>query len=103
MALDVLNEIKAAEERAAKTRLTAAAAAKDALKIAIQENSEIKDKELTAARRESLDVVDAAQEAAKAELDILQEKRIASCKTLKSDAEGRLDAAADICIERILR
>ena len=103
MAIDVLNEIKAVEEKAAETRRTAAAAAKDSLQLAVQENNEIKDKELTAARRESLAIVDAAQADAKAELDKLQVTRTDACEKLKADAEKRLDAAANVCIERILK
>jgi len=103
MALDVLNDIKAAEEKALETRRTAAAAAKDSLKLAAQENSDIKDKELTKARRDNLAVVDAAQEAAKQELDALQQTRVVACETLKKNAESKLGTAADVCIERILK
>jgi vacuolar-type H+-ATPase subunit H len=102
MALEVLTQIKAAEEKALDTRRTAAAAAKDSLKLAVQENDEIKDKELTEARRQSLAVVDAAQQAAKKELEALKEERIAACQALKAGAEKKLGAAADVCIERIL-
>ncbi len=103
MALEVLTQIKAAEEKALETRRTAAAAAKDSLKLTVQENSEIKDKELTQARRQSLDVVDAAQQAAKKELDTLQAQRTAACSALKVSAEKKLGQAADVCIERILK
>lgn len=103
MALEVLTEIKAAEEKALETRRTAAVAAKDAIKLAQQENNEIKDKQLTDARRESIAVVDAAQKAAKQELDAKQEKRRQEFETLKQNAQNKLSQAADVCLERILK
>jgi hypothetical protein len=42
MALEVLTEIKAAEEAALETRRVAAAAAKDSIKLAEQENAAYK-------------------------------------------------------------
>ena len=103
MAIDVLNKIKVSEEKAAETRRVAAIAAKESLKLAEQENTEIKDKELTKARQTGIHVVEEAQRDAKAELDALQEQRIKECEKLKQDAEKKLSQAADVCIERILR
>jgi hypothetical protein len=103
MAMDVLSEIKAAEEKALETRRLAAIAAKDALKLAEQEHAEIADKELTAARRTALDKVDAAKASAKAELDKQQQKRLSDCDALKSAAGQRLERAAQVCMERILK
>ncbi|MDD5016995.1 MAG: hypothetical protein PHO15_02705 [Eubacteriales bacterium] len=103
MAIDVLTEIKAAEEMACETRRVAAIAAKDAIKLAQQENEEIKDKLLTEARRDSIAIVDAAQQAAKKELDALLKQRMKACEKLKQDAEKKLSSAADVCLERILK
>ena len=90
MAMEVLTQIKDAEQKALETRRVAAAAAKDAIKLAEQENEEISDMELTAARREGIDIVEAAQKAAKAELDALQQQRMQECDKLKRDAEKNL-------------
>lgn len=103
MAMEVLTEIKAAEEKARETRRVAAAAAKEAIKLAEQENSEIKDKELTEARRKSIVLVDDAQNAAKQELDAMQEERMKECENLKATAQKNLSRAADVCLERILK
>ncbi len=102
MAIDVLNQIKAAEEKAEETRRVAAMAAKDALKLAQQENSEYKEKELAKARHEAIAVVDAAQKAAQAELDAQQNKRLEKNEELKQNAQKKLSQAADVCLERIL-
>lgn len=103
MAIDVLNEIKAAEEKARETRRVAMASAKDALKLAEQENNEIKDKVLTEARRKGIETVEAAEHAAKAELEKQQAQRLKACEDLKARAQERLSAAADVCLERILK
>jgi len=103
MANEVLTEIKAAEEKARETRRVAAQAAKDALKLAEQENSEIKDKELTAARKAALQQVDAAEQAARQELDAQQQQRMQQCEGLKTQAEKNLSKAAEVCLERILK
>ena len=103
MAMDVLSEIKAAEEKAQETRRLAILAAKDALKLAEQENAEIADKEITAVRRSSIETVDAARAADKAELDAQQKERLADCGSLKAAAEKQLDRAALVCLKRILK
>ncbi len=103
MANDVIKDIKASEEKAHETRRVAAIAAKDSIKIAQQENNEIKDKELTQARRSGITVVETAETKAKAQLEALQDKRALECEKLKADAEKNLSRAADICLERILR
>lgn len=103
MAMDVLSEIRAAEEKALESRRLAAIAAKDALKQGEQENAEITDRELTAARRAALAKVDAAKAAAKAELDKQQQQRLADCEALKSAASERLENAAQVLLERILK
>ncbi len=102
MALDVLNQIKAAEEQALEIRRVAALTAKDALKLAEQENAEITHTELTAARRTGIERVDAAKASDKALMDKQQKKRLADCDALKAAAEQRLDRAAQVCVERIL-
>lgn len=102
MAIDVLTQIKTAEEHAYETRRVAAMAGKDALKLAEQENREIKDKELSEARRNGISLVDAAQEVAKAEFDNLQKEKLQNCEILKQKAKDNLLRAANICLERIL-
>jgi len=103
MAKEVLELIKAAEEQAKEKRRLAMLSAKDSLKIAEQENSEIEDKELTSARHEALQYVNKEEEKAKAELDALQEKRAQESQELKKAAQGRLEDAAKVCLERILK
>ena len=103
MAMDVLSEIRAAEEKALESRRLAAIAAKDALKLAEQEYAQIADTELAAARRTALDKVNAAKTAAKTELDKQQQQRMSGCDMLKSAAGQRLERAAQVLVERILK
>ena len=103
MAMDVLSEIKAAEEKAQELRRVASIAAKDALKTASSENAAIEDEALTGARRDSLKKVDEGRVAAKAELDKMQADRLKECDMLKAGAKQKLSAAADVCLERILK
>ena len=103
MAKEVLDQIKAAEEAANEKRRVALVSAKDSLKMAEQENSEIEDKELTAARHEALVYVDNEEKKAKEELDKLQKKRDQECEELKIKAQGKLEEAAKVCLERILK
>jgi len=103
MAIDVLNDIKAAEEKAQEIRRVAAIAAKDAVKLTSQENAAYEDEELTQARRLSLKKVDEGRQAAKAELEKLQAQRLKECQALKENASKKLAAAADVCLERILK
>lgn len=103
MAMDVLSEIRAAEEKALEMRRTAAMAAKDALKLAEQENAQIMEKELSAARDAASQRVEAARAADKATLDAQQAQRLLNCDALKVAAASRLDAAAQICLERVLK
>lgn len=74
MAIEVLSKIKSAEELAAESRRVAAIAAKDAIKLAQQENDELKDTLLTKARHDSIAIVESAQQEAKIELDALQDQ-----------------------------
>ena len=103
MAKEVLSEIKAAELLAKEKRRVAMLSAKESFKLGEQENSEIKDKELTQARHEGIEHVNQAEAQAKAELDALQEIRTQECENLKVKAEKLLEAAADVCIERIIK
>ncbi len=103
MAMDVLSEIRAAEEKALESRRLAAIAAKDALKLAEQEFAQIADTELAAARRAALDKVNGAKTAAKTELDKQQQQRMSDCNTLKSTAGQRLERAVQVLVERILK
>ncbi len=103
MAKQVLSQIKAAEEAAKEKRRIALLSAKDSLKLAEQENSEIMDRELSDARRIVAEQVNNAQAQAKAELDALQEKRTQECEAMKQKAQKRLETAANVVIERIQR
>ena len=103
MAMDVLSEIKSAEEKALETRRLAAIAAKDALKVAEQEYAQIMDTELTSARRAALSRVDAAKAAAKSELEKQHQQRLQDCDALKKTAQQRLENAAQVLLERILK
>ena len=103
MAKEVLEQIRAAESAAGEKRHVAFVSAKDSLKMAEQENNEIKDKELTAARHEALVYVDNEEQKAKKELDELQEKRKQECEDLKVKAQAKLEEASKVCIERILK
>lgn len=102
MALDVINDIKAAESKAEETRRTAAAAAKDAVKLAIEENALIRQKELDLIRKNAAALVDAAGEEALKELEALSAQRNRQCEELKTKAADKLNKAADMCLERIL-
>lgn len=102
MAMDVLSEIKAAEEKAQELRRVASIAAKDALKTAAHENAAIEEEALANARRDSLKIVDEGRTLAKAELDSLQAERLKECDVLKAAARQKLSSAADVCLERIL-
>lgn len=103
MALDVIGEIKAAEEKALEVRRVAAAAAKDAVRLATDENAQILEKELSAIKQSSASAVEAAGAEAEAEFKALHEKRAGECDELKRKAEVNLSRAADICLERILK
>lgn len=103
MAKEVLAAIKEAEEQAKETRRVAMLSAKDDLKRSEQENEEIKDKELTQARHKGIEYVNEAEAKAKSELDALQEKRTRECEDLKVKAEKKLEDAANVVIERIIR
>lgn len=102
MAMEVISEIRAAEEKALEIRRLAALAAKDALKLAEQQNAEILEKEISTAQQSSADKISAAMSADKTELDALLETRLTGCAKLKSNAQQRLDHAAQICLKRIL-
>jgi isoaspartyl peptidase/L-asparaginase-like protein (Ntn-hydrolase superfamily) len=102
MALDVINEIKAAEEKALGTRRVASVAAKDAIKLAAEENREIFDKELSVILQSAAQTVETAENAARTELEALSEQRGKECAELKNRAEKNLARAADACLERIL-
>lgn len=103
MAIDVLSEIKAAEEKAQEIRRMASVAAKDALKTAAQENAAYENEMLALARRNSLKKVDEGRALAKAELDTKQAERLMECEALKKCAGQNMIIAADVCLERILK
>ena len=102
MALDVINDIKAAESKAQEMRRTAAAAAKDDIKLAAEENAQILKREIGQIRQLAEATVEAAGREAKAELERLSAQQSKECDKLKATAEKNLSAAADICLERIL-
>jgi len=103
MAMDVLSDVRAAEDQAQEIRRLAAIAAKDALKQAEQENAEISEKELSSAKRSSSEMVDAARQAAQDEFDALQAIKLKDCIAIKTAAERKLSQAADVCLERIIK
>lgn len=103
MALDVIGEIKAAEEKALEIRRVAAVAAKDAVRLASEENAQIMEKELSAIKQSSALAVEAAGAAAEAEFKALHDKRAGECDDIKRKAKVNISRAADICLERILK
>ncbi len=103
MALDVINDIKAAESKAEEMRRTALGAAKDAVKLAVEENAQKREKELERMRQNAAAAVEAAGREAKKELESLSEQRNRECEELKVNAAKNLSRAADVCLERILK
>lgn len=103
MALSVINDIKVAESKAGEIRRTAAAAAKDYIKLAIEENAQIREREIGQIRQIAAVTVEAAGEEAKIELESLGAQRNKEREELKTKAEKKLARAADMCLERILR
>ncbi len=103
MALDVINEIKAAEEKAQEIIRAAAAAAKDAVKRAAEECAQARESELLSYRKSNEAMVEAAGEAAKQELEAQSAERTKECEELKIKAERNLSRAAEKCLERILK
>lgn len=103
MALDVINDIKAAESKAEEIRRTAAAAAKDAVKLAIDENAQIREKELELILKNAAALIEAAGGEAQSELESLRKQRNRECEELKAKAAKNLSRAADVCLERILK
>lgn len=103
MALDVINDIKTAESKAEEIRRTAAAAAKDAVKLAIEENAKIREKELGLIRKNAAAAVESAGKEASKEFESLSAHRNKECEELKAKTAKNLSRAADICLERILK
>lgn len=103
MALDVIKDIKAAESKAEEIRRTASAAAKDAVKLAIEENAQIREKELELVRKNAAAAEEAAGREIKKQLESQGAQRNKECEELKANASSRLLSAAQICLERILK
>ena len=103
MALEVLNKIRMAEEAALETRRVAASSAKEALKVAEQENAAYREQMTAEAKARAQQTIAAAQQASKAQLDARQAQRLTGLDTLRSAAEGKLKKAAEVCVERILK
>ena len=103
MAIEILNMIKAAEETAQETRRVAAIAANDTIKLAEQENNAYKEKTLADVRVQCDAVIKKADQETLAELDALKKQRQKSCESLKKTAQQKLDQAAALCLERILK
>jgi V/A-type H+/Na+-transporting ATPase subunit G/H len=103
MALEVLTEIKAAEEAAIETRRIAAAAAKDSIKLAEQENTAYREQMIAQAKAGAAKAVAQAQQASKKKLEAQQAKRFAVADALRENAAVKLQSAAKVCIERILK
>ncbi len=102
MALEVLSEIKAAEEAALETRRIAAASAKDSIKLAEQENTAYRERMIAEAKARSAQAITEAQRVSKEKLDAQQAERLKSCEALKRNAEAKLERAAQVCLERIM-
>ncbi len=102
MALDVLTQIKAAEQTAQETRRNAAAMAKDMIKLAEHENASYKEQMIARAKANSAQMVANGLQASKNKLDALQAQRLKSCDALQQSAAAKLEQAADILIKRIL-
>ncbi len=103
MAFDVINDIKAAESKAEEIRRAALGAAKDAVKLAAEENAQILKRELGQMRQLAAVTIEAAGAEAKIELERLSAQKNKECEDLKAMAEKKLPAAAGICLERILK
>ncbi len=103
MALDVINEVKAAEQKAQQIRQTAAAAAKDAVKLAAEQNRGIMEKELDMLRKKAAQKIEEAEKEARAAFDEQSAQRSLECEQLKLKAQKNLSHAAEACLERILR
>jgi V/A-type H+-transporting ATPase subunit G/H len=103
MALEVLTQIKAAEEEAVETRRIAASAAKDSLKLAEQENTAYREQMTGEARARAAQTVADAQRASKEKLDAQQAERLKGCEALRQGAEAKLEQAAKVCLERIMK
>ena len=101
MALEVLNEIKAAEEAALETRRVAAAAAKDSIKLAEQENAAYRERMIAEAKARSAQAIADAQRLSKEKLDAQEAERLKGCDALRRNAESKMERAARVCLERI--
>ena len=102
MALEVLTEIKEAEEAALEMRRVALAAAKESLKIAEQENAAYREQLIAEARSAAAREVAEALQASKKKLEAQQTQRLKSADELRKNASGRLSGAAKVCLERIM-
>lgn len=100
--MEVLSEIRSAEEAALEARRVAASAAKDSIKLAEQENEAYKEQMIAEAKVRAARAIAEAQQASKQKLDAQQAERLKGCDALKRNAEARLDRAARVCIERII-
>lgn len=103
MALEVLTEIKAAEESALETRRIAATAAKESIKLAEQEDDAYREQMIAKARANAAKTVAEALSASQKKLDAQQAQRLKAADTLRANATGRLQSAAKACVERILK
>lgn len=103
MALEVLNEIKAAEEAAIETRRVAAAAAKESIKLAEQENAAYREQMIAEAKKRAARTVAEAQRVSKEKQDAQQAERLQAAEALKKSAAVKLQSAAKACVERILK
>jgi hypothetical protein len=102
MALEVISEIKAAEEAALETRRVALAAAKESLKMAEQENAAYREQVIAEARLKAAGEVAQAQQESRKKLEERQAQRFENAGELRKSASVRLEKAAKLCVERIL-
>ncbi len=103
MALEVLTQIKAAEETAQETRRNAAAAAKDLIKLAEHENAAYTQQVIDKAKAQSALAIANGLQASKEKLEAQQTQRLEGCSVLQKSAEAKLEQAANVLLERILK
>jgi hypothetical protein len=101
--MEVLSEIRTAEEAALETRRVAAAAAKDAIKLAEQENAAYKERMIAEAKARAASMVAQAQRVSGKKLEAQQAQRLKGCEALRQSAGAKLERAAQVCLERILK
>jgi hypothetical protein len=102
MALEVLEQVRTAEEAALETRRVALASAREAVKLAEQENAAYREQRIGKAKADMAKAVAEAQQASQGRLEERQAERLAKLDALSGD-EDCLKRAAKAVLERILQ